>query len=77
MSKDLDKMVVEPIEELNVEALLAEPKEFIRESEYLKNLLDDLLNNDDLLDDLQDDVATVAIVEIIHLEFVDKDGNSW
>ena len=45
-------MVVKRIKELNVEALLAEPIEFIRESEYSKNLLDDLLNNDDLLNDL-------------------------
>ena len=45
--------------------LLAKPTEFIQGGEYSKNLLDDLLNNDDLLDDLKDDSATVAIVEII------------
>ena len=52
LSKDLDKMVAELIKELDVEALLAKPMVFIQEGEYSKNLLDDLLNNDDLLDDL-------------------------
>ena len=65
LSNELDKMVAKPIEELDVEALLAKPTEFIQGGEYSKNLLDDLLNNDDLLDDLKDDSATVAIVEII------------
>ena len=41
-----------------------------------KNLLDDLLNNDNLLDKLQDDLATIATVRIIPLEFADWDGNS-
>ena len=40
------------VEELDVKDLLVEPTEFIREAEYSKNLLDDLLNNDDLLGDL-------------------------
>ena len=43
------------MEELDIEALLAGPIEFIREDEYSENLLDDLLNNDDLLDEFQDD----------------------
>ena len=34
LSKDLDKMVAEPTEELDVEALLVESTEFIREGEY-------------------------------------------
>ena len=55
LSKELDKIVVKPIEELDIEDLLAEPTEFVRKGEYSKNLLHDLLNNDDLLDDLQDD----------------------
>ena len=36
-----------------------------------------MLNNDDLLDGLQDDSATVATIKIIPLEFVDQDGNYW
>ena len=32
--KDLDKMVAEPTEELDVEALLAEPTKFIKKDEY-------------------------------------------
>ena len=51
LSRDLDKMVAKPTDKLDVEALLAEPIEFIREGEYSENLLDDLLNNDDILDD--------------------------
>ena len=47
----------------------------IRENEYLENLLDDLLNNDDLLDELQDDPAMVVIIGIIPLEFADQDGD--
>ena len=35
-------MVVEPIDELDVEAMLVEPTKFIQEDEYSKNLLDDL-----------------------------------
>ena len=76
LPKNFDKMVAEPIEELDVKALLAEPIELIREGEYLENLLDDLLNNDDLFDELQDDQVTNAIVGIIPLEFADQDGNS-
>ena len=71
MFKDLDKIVVELTKELNVEALLAKPTEFIRECEYLENLLDDLLNNDDLLDELQDDPAIIAMIRIILLKFAD------
>ena len=70
-------MVAELTEELDVMALLAESVEFIRECEYSKNLLDDLLNNDDLLDDLQRDSAAVATVGIIPLEFANQDNNSW
>ena len=55
LSKELHKMVAKPTKELNVEAILAKPTEFIREGEYSENLLDNLLNNDNLLDDLQDD----------------------
>ena len=77
LSKELDKMIAELIKELDVEALLAESIEFIQESEYSENLLDDLLNNDDLLDDLQDDLAVVPIVGIILLEFADQDANFW
>ena len=69
LSKELNKMVAELTEELDVEDLLAEPTKFIREGEYLKNMLDDLLNNDDLLDDFQDDLAIIEIVGIIPLEF--------
>ena len=58
-------------EELDIEALWAEPTEFIREDEYSENMLDDLLNNDDLLDDLQDDSAAVATVGIIPFQFAD------
>ena len=75
LPKNFDKMVAEPIEELDVKALLAEPIKFIREGEYPENLLDDLLDNDDLLDELQDDQVTIAIVGIIPLEFADQDGN--
>ena len=32
---------------------------------------------DDLLDDLQDDLAAVAKIRIIPLEFANQDGNSW
>lgn len=70
-------MVAERIEELDVEAFLVEPTEFIREDEYLENLLDGLLNNNDVLDKFQDDPAMVAIVGIIPLEFVDQAGESW
>ena len=35
----------ELINELDVEALLAEPIEFIKEYKYSENLLDELLNN--------------------------------
>ena len=77
LSIDLDKMVAELTEELDVEALLAEPTEFIRENEYSENLLDDLLNNDDLLDKLQDDLATLATIGIIPLEFANQPGDSW
>ena len=52
LSKDLDKMVAQPMEELDVEGLLAKPIEIIKEGECSENLLDDLLTNDDLLDDL-------------------------
>ena len=69
-------MVAELIEELDVEGLLAEPTEFIKEGEYSENLLDDLLNNDDLLDEFQDNLATIATVGIIPPEFVDQDGNT-
>ena len=65
MSKELNKIVVEPTKELDIEALLAEPTEFIHESEYSENLLDDLLNNDDLLDNLQHDSTALALVGII------------
>ena len=65
LPRELNKMVAEPMEELDVEALLAESTEFIHEGEYSKNLPDDQLNNDDLLYDLQDDPATVAAVRII------------
>ena len=77
LSEHLDKMVVDPTEELDVKALLVEPTKFIREGEYLENLLDDLLSNDDLLDELQDDPVIVAMVGIIALEFTNQDGNSW
>ena len=77
LSNDLDKMVVESTEELDVEALLMEPTKFIRGGEYLENLLDDLLNNYELLDEFQDDLATIATIGIIPLEFVDQDRNSW
>ena len=70
LSKELDKMAAEPTEKLDVEALLAEPTEFIREGEYLENMLDDFLNNDDLLDDLQDDSVTIATVGIIPLNLL-------
>ena len=70
LSKELDKMVAELTEKLDVEALLAEPTEFIREGEYLENMLDDFLNNDDLLDDLQDDSVTIATVGIIPLNLL-------
>ena len=52
LPKELDEMNVESMEELDVRTLLAEPTEFIREGEYLENLLDYLLGNDDLLDEL-------------------------
>ena len=71
LSKDLDQMVAKQTDELVVEALLAKAIKFILEGEYLENLLDDLLNNNDLLDKLHDDPAAMAIVRIIPLEFVD------
>ena len=77
LSRELNKMVAEATEELDVEALLAKPIEFIREGEYSENLLDDLLNNDDLLDDLQDDLVAMATVGIIPFQFTDQDGNFW
>ena len=61
LSRNLDKMVVKLIEELDVEALLVESTKYIKKGEYSENLLDDLLNNDDLLDEFQDDLAIVAI----------------
>lgn len=64
-------MIVEPTNKLDVEAMLAEPIEFIKEDEYSKNLLDVLLNNDDLLDEFQDDLATKATIGIILLEIAD------
>ena len=67
--------MAKPIKKLDLEALLAEPTEFVQEGKYSETLLDYLLNNDDLLDDLQDNSATVATVGIILLEFVDQDGN--
>ena len=67
--------MAKPIKKLDVEALLVEPTEFVQEGEYSETLLDYLLNNDDLLDDLQDNSATVATVGIIPLEFADQDGN--
>ena len=77
LSKDLDKIVAEPMEELDIEALLTKLIGFIRQNEYLENLLDDLLNNDDPLDEFQDDPATTATVGIIPLQFVDQDANSY
>ena len=74
--EDLDKMIVEPIDELDVQAMLAKPIEFIKEDEYSENLLDDLLNNDDLLDELQDDPVIVATVRIIPIKFADLAGDS-
>ena len=47
----------------------------IRENEYLENLLDDLLNNDDLLDELQNDLAMVVTIGIIPPEFANQDGD--
>ena len=46
-------MVAKLTKELDVEALLADSKKFIREDEYLENWLDDLLNNNDLLDEFR------------------------
>ena len=48
--------------------MLTKPTKFIKEDEYLENLLDDLLNNDDILDE---DLTIVANVRIIPLEFTD------
>ena len=62
LSKDLDKIVAKLMEELDVEALLAEPTEFIKEDEYSENLLDDFLNNNDLLDEFHDDPTTVLLL---------------
>ena len=70
--RDLNKMVAEPTEELDVNALLAEPTDFIREDQYLENLLNGLLNNDDLLDEFHDNLATVATIGIIPLEFTNQ-----
>ena len=64
LSKDLDKMVAEPMEELDIEALLAGPIEFIREDEYSENLLDDLLNHHDLLDVFQDDPLKQLLLKL-------------
>ena len=68
LSEDQDKIITEWIDDLNMEAMLTKPTKFIREDEYLENLLDDLLNNDDILDE---DLTTVANVRIIPLEFTD------
>ena len=77
LSRELNKMVAESTYGLDVEVLLAEPTEFIREGEYSENILDDLLNNNDLLDDLQDDSAAVATVRIIYFQFPDQGSNLW
>ena len=77
LSIELNKMVAEPTYELDIEALLAEPSEFIRKSEYSENLLDDLLNNDDLLDDFQDESAAVVTIGIIPFKFANQDSNLW
>ena len=75
LSRDLDKIVAELTDEFDVEALLAERSEFIREDEYSENLLDDLHNTDDLLNELQDNPAIVAIMGIIPLKFADQAGD--
>lgn len=62
-------MITELIDELYMEAMLAEPTEFIWVDEYSINLLDDLLNNDDLLDEFQGDPAIIATIRIIPIEF--------
>ena len=36
-----------------------------------------MLNNDDLLDDLQDDAAAVATIEIIPFKFAYQDSKFW
>ena len=46
-------------------------------SDYLENLLSNMLNNDDLLDELQDDSTAIATVGISPMEFADQDGNFW
>ena len=69
-------MIIELTDELDVEAMLTEPTEFICEDEYSKNSLDDLLNNDDLLDKFQDNPVTVATIGIIPLKFADQVSNS-
>ena len=76
LSKDSDKMVTEATNEVDVKTLLAKSIEFIRGDEYLKNLLDELFNNDDLLDEFQDDLAIVATVGIIPLQFADQASES-
>ena len=46
-------------------------------SDYLENLLSNMLNNDDLLDELQDDSTAIATVGISPMEFADQDCNFW
>ena len=40
-------------------------------SEYLENLLSNMLNDDNLSNELQDDLTTIAIVGISPMEFAD------
>ena len=77
MSRDLDKMVAKMMEELDVEALLDKPTEFIKEDECSKILLYNLLNDDDLLNEYKDDLAIVATIRIIPLNFVDQASDLW
>ena len=70
LSGDLDKMVAKSTEEFDVEAPLAKPTKFVIEEEYLENLLDDLLVNDEILDELQDDPTMIATIGNLPIKLV-------